>query len=151
MSEVEKMVTPGAAYASQDGDSTMAFAPLTGGLSVMCSSGDPLLQLSEEELIAFLSNRYTLTLVAKSQPQPERWVVEIEDCLRPWEKTDPLGPFDTVEDAFLAATDWSGVKCEEAGGTFITESYPGLCRITVKSRLGQLLHYRLTWSKEGDQ
>jgi hypothetical protein len=109
-----------------------------------------LLPLDWQELQTVLGDYATVT----PKPRPERWFVHIEDCLRPWNMFDRLGPFGNAADAYGAANDWARDTAAGSNG-ILRIIYPGCLKsllegkwIDVRTQPGNVVHYRLTWRQE---
>jgi hypothetical protein len=86
-------------------------------------------------------------LRSKDAEKPERWVVEIEDCLRPWESRK-LEPFESERHAWSGAYLWATDMGGKLGGTTtLGPSRDAPSAFFVSSKFG-VLHYRLIWRKE---
>lgn len=147
MSEEKKTVKPGEArlvrHFIDASYETVFSAGHSEVVCIPCDDDSPVLHLSYPELQTVIGEYYTLVPVVK----PERWVVKIEDCLRPWRTGHVLGPLDTEGAAKAAAVNWAVTKSLKWAPLFVAYDDEPQAAYLVKE-FGGPDHYRLTWSKE---
>jgi hypothetical protein len=140
----QRIIQPGLALHRYGTGETALYAS-PAGLRVRTLAGQPSLEVSYPELSTLISEYFTLVPVEAPKPRPERWIVDIEDVLRPWEKIDPLGPFAAADEAIKTAKA-RAIKMAEP-----THCLRFVCRgtyIEVSDGHTEVEHYRLTWRQE---